>query len=103
MYAIRSYYAAQLPEAYITPVEWTEIIKRIQLHGIDYFFLNKDQKISVSTYKFSNIKWSAVPYENHHTVTFDLKEIEQQTTYPSGSVVIPVITSYSIHYTKLYD
>jgi len=81
--------AARLPEAYIVPVEWTEIINRIKLHGIEFTRLKEDQKIPVNSYKFLNTKWAATPYENHHTVTFDMQEIEQEKIYPVGSIVIP--------------
>jgi len=79
---------AKLPEAYIVPVEWLEIIKRIELHGIEFVRLEENQKIKVNSYKFSNIKWEATPIENHHNVTFEMQEIEQERTYPSGSIVI---------------
>jgi Zinc carboxypeptidase len=80
----------KLPEAYIIPVEWTEVIERIKLHGITYKILKADTKIKVGTYKFSNEKWSARPYENHHTLTFDMQEIEEERTFPKGSYIIPL-------------
>ena len=81
---------ARLPEAYIIPVEWKEIIKRIELHGIEFRRLKKPQHLKVNSYKFSSVKWAATPYENHHNVTFDLHEIEDERKYPAGSLVIPM-------------
>jgi Zinc carboxypeptidase len=80
----------KLPEAYIIPVEWTQVVERIKLHGIDYKILKEDKKIKVASYKFSNEKWSARPYENHHTLTFDMTEIEEERTFPKGSYIIPM-------------
>ncbi|KAA3610479.1 MAG: peptidase M14 [Calditrichaeota bacterium] len=81
---------AQLPEAYIVPVEWTKVIDRIKLHGIRFETLNEEHKIKVSSFKFSNEKWSERPYENHHTLTFDVEKIEEERLYPKGSIVIPM-------------
>ena len=83
----------KLPEAYIVPAEWLEIIKRIELHGIEFTRLEENQKIKVMSYKFSNVKWDAIPYENHHNVTFEMQEIEQEKTYPGGSILIPMAQS----------
>ncbi len=80
----------KLPEAYIIPVEWTQVIERIKLHGIDYKILREDKKIKVASYTFSNEKWSARPYENHHTLTFDMTEKEEERTFPKGSYIIPM-------------
>jgi hypothetical protein len=78
----------QLPDAYIIPVEWTEVINRIKLHGIRYLTLKDDKEILISTYKFSNTKWSTQPYEGHQTVEFELTPIEITRTFLPGSIVI---------------
>ncbi len=78
----------QLPDAYIIPVEWTEVINRIKLHGIKYLTLKDEKEILVSAYKFSTIKWRAEPYEGHQTVEFELTPIEITRTFFPGSIVI---------------
>lgn len=80
----------KLPEAYIIPVEWTDIISRIELHGIEFKRLQDDHKVKVKSFKFSNVKWAQIPFEHHHNVTFDIEEIEQERAYPMGSVIIPM-------------
>jgi len=82
---------AILPAAYIIPVEWTELINRIKLHGIRYNVLRKAQKIQVGSYTFSDVAWSEKPFENHHMITkFTMRPVDEQRTYPAGSIVIPV-------------
>jgi len=81
---------AHLPEAYIIPVEWTDVIERIKLHGISFKTLKQEAKLKVISYKFSNEKWRERPYENRHTLKFDVEEIEEERKYPKGSVVIPM-------------
>lgn len=81
---------ARLPEAYIIPVEWTEIISRLQLHGIGIFPLKEEKKLVVDSYKFLNEKWTERPFENHHNLKFEMKEIREERIYPAGSIVIPM-------------
>ena len=78
----------QLPDAYIVPVEWTDVIERIELHGIKYLTLKDEKDLLVSTYKFTNPKWSAESYEGHQTVKFELTPIEVSRTFFPGSIVI---------------
>jgi hypothetical protein len=82
--------SAALPHAYIIPVEWGDIIKKMEWHGIDYSVLKKAQKMKIKTYRFSNAKWTEKPYENHHTLSCDIQEIEEEREYPTGSFVIPM-------------
>ncbi|MEJ2543106.1 MAG: M14 family metallopeptidase [Calditrichaceae bacterium] len=78
----------QLPDAYIVPAEWTEVIERIKTHGIKYLILKDEKELLISTYKFSNPKWSSTPYEGHQTVEFDLTPVELRRTFLPGSIVI---------------
>ena len=81
---------ALLPDAYIIPVEWTNIINRLSLHGIKFSRLKEATTISVKTCRFSNPQWAPKPYENHHTLICDKKEIELKKTFPAGSAVVPM-------------
>ena len=78
----------QLPDAYVVPAEWTEVIDRIKAHGIKYLTLKDEKELLINTYKFSNPKWSAEPYEGHQTVEFELTPIEMTRTFSPGSIVI---------------
>jgi murein tripeptide amidase MpaA len=78
----------KLPEAYIIPVEWTEVIDRIKLHGIQFTTLQKEQKVKISSYKFSEVEWSKTPYENRQTVKFQVTPVEEERIFPKGSVLI---------------
>ncbi|MFC2113863.1 M14 family metallopeptidase [Bacteroidota bacterium] len=78
-----------LPEAYIIPAEWTEVIKRLEMHGIEIWKTTKESKINVSTYKFTDLKWSQKPYEGRQTlVDFNIKQLEETKVFPAGSVVV---------------
>ena len=77
-----------LPEAYIIPPEWIDVIERLELHGIKYSQLDEPVVIPVKTYKFKNVSWRRLPYEGRHPVSFDYDEIIEEREFPAGSVVI---------------
>ncbi|MBI5217616.1 MAG: M14 family metallopeptidase [Bacteroidia bacterium] len=81
--------AVKLPEGYIIPQEWAELIERLDLHGIKYSKLKEPKKIMVSSYKFKNVKFSAASYEGRQRLqSFDTDEIKEERMYPKGSAVI---------------
>lgn len=81
----------QLPKAYIIPVEWTEVIYRLNLHGIKYLELNEDQDFDIITYKFSNVSFANYPFEGRQMVnSFTKEEINLKKTFQKGSIIVPV-------------
>jgi len=81
----------KLPEAYIIPVEWTGIIERVKLHGIEYSILNESNEFEITTYKFSNVSFRNFPFEGRQLVqNFTSQEIKINKLYPKGSLIIPV-------------
>ena len=80
-----------LPAAYIIPVEWQTVVQRLEAHGINLQRLNKDTKVSVAGYRFSNPKWQANPYEGRHPLLqFQAEEFTADRMFPAGSVIVPV-------------
>jgi murein tripeptide amidase MpaA len=82
---------AILPDAYIIPVEWTDVISKLKLHGIEYTTLLEAKEFEIKTYKFSNISFANSPYEGRQMVeNFNKQEINMNKIYPAGSVIVPV-------------
>ncbi|MBN3036034.1 MAG: M14 family metallopeptidase [Bacteroidales bacterium] len=81
--------SVMLPEGYIIPVEWSEVIRRLDWHGIRYHRLDTTLTLTVSTYRFSDYQWSRQPFEGRHTLTgLKTEEITLEKEFPAGSVVI---------------
>ncbi|PKP47500.1 MAG: hypothetical protein CVT92_16890 [Bacteroidetes bacterium HGW-Bacteroidetes-1] len=84
-------YTVKLPEAYIIPAEWQEVIERMKLHGIEMFPLEEERKIQTEYYQFTQIEWQRSTYEGRHRIAkmqFDTKQNE--VAYPAGSMVVPM-------------
>ncbi len=80
-----------LPEAYIIPAEWSEVIHRLALHGIEMEQLRRDSTLEVSLYRFSEVRFGSLPNEGRMRVeNFKVEEFRKTVTYPPGSVVINI-------------
>jgi hypothetical protein len=79
---------ADLPDAYIIPPEWQDVIGRLELHSVEIKRLEKSRTLTVDSYRFENVSWQERPLEGRHPVSFELVEIRDERTYPAGSVVV---------------
>lgn len=79
----------QVPEAYIIPAEWTEIIAKLSLHGIKYSTLKEPVAVSVESYRFTKIEYGKSTYEGHLQVTPTFDTYSEERVYPAGSVLVP--------------
>lgn len=80
----------RLPAAYIIPPQWTSIIKKLELHGIEYFTIDHPVETDVNLYQFSDYAWSQTPYEGRHPMTsFVMNETIKKMKFPAGSVIVP--------------
>jgi len=78
-----------LPEAYIIPVEWADIIERTSLHGIKISRLKNDLTLKATVSKLSNIVFENQSYEGHQRLqNFDVQETETERKYYHGSAII---------------
>lgn len=79
---------AILPQAYIIPAEWSQVIERLKLHGIKIDTLTEVLQINVDSYKFKDYDFRKLPNEGRHMVKTDVEEINETRTFPIGSAVI---------------
>ena len=79
----------KLPAAYIVPVEWTEVIDRLALHGIRTEKLDKDSTVTVTILHFKTFEFRKAPYEGRIGVTVTTQEKQEKRTFPKGSVIVP--------------
>jgi hypothetical protein len=78
-----------LPEAYIIPPQWSEVIYRLALHGIDISFLAEDVSIWVEQYRFENPQWQQGPYEGRHPMrNIEYVATRDTVTFAKGSAVV---------------
>jgi len=82
--------SVELPEAYLLPAEWTEVIDRLQLHGVQVRRLASPATLTVQSYRFRDAEWQRQPYEGRHPVEFALDPITEERTFAPGSAVVDI-------------
>lgn len=81
----------QVPKAYVIPVEWNDLIHRLQCHGVEMQKLTADTVMTVSTWKFSGVRLAQQTYEGRTRVEeLSMQEITRTLVFHAGSVIIPV-------------
>ncbi len=78
------------PRYYIVPPQWTDVIERLSLHGIQFERLSVGKVIEVESYRFEEPKWAVAPFEGHITLSARSVPIKEKREYPKGSAVVPV-------------
>lgn len=80
--------SVKVPFAYILPREWDLIAQRLKLHGVEVETITKEMKITVTKYKFKDVKFSDVPYEGRQTVNCNYDVLQEEEIIPAGSYLI---------------
>lgn len=82
--------SARLPEAYLIPAEWTEVIARLDFHGIRYHRLRTARKVAVDTVAFEDVQWLPQPYEGRAIpAAYRTRETRVERVFGPGSAVVP--------------
>ena len=98
---------ARIPAAYIIPAEWTEVIKRLELHGVQMKRLAREWTGEVESYRCQTPEWREPPFEGRHEAMWQRHSAESfgpdktqkpgpppcvlvkmKKTYAAGSVVV---------------
>jgi hypothetical protein len=79
---------ARLPEAYLVPPEWTDVIARLRWHGVAVKRLAEPVVIEARTWRLVDPQWRSEPYEGRHPVTCTAEPLVESRTWPAGTVVV---------------
>ena len=77
-----------VPEAYLIPKQFSEIVEIIKLHRIDVEALKSEKKFQVEKYKFAKVKFWSRPYEGRLPVNFEFEKLKEKTIVEKGTFVI---------------
>jgi hypothetical protein len=80
--------ATTFPRQYWIPPQWTQVIERLQAHGIAFTRLDAPQTVSVECYRLTNPVWPTKPYEGRHSVTYTSTRRAESRSFPAGTVVV---------------
>jgi len=74
------------PAAYWIPAAWTDVIKRLALHGLHLERMAKEQTVSVEMYRLEELTFATDPFEGRVRVTAAVKPEQRTQRFATGSV-----------------
>jgi hypothetical protein len=79
------------PLYYIVPPQWKDAINVLAAHGLRLQKLTAPATIEVESYRFSDVKFAAAPFEGR-VVPGEMtkQQVRERRNFPAGSIVIPV-------------
>lgn len=78
------------PLYYIVPPQWTHVIEVLAAHGLALKRLAAPLTVDVESYRFSEVKWAAAPFEGRIMLTYKIEAIREKRTFPAGSTIVPM-------------
>jgi hypothetical protein len=76
------------PLGYIVPPQWKEVIAVLKAHGLRLQRTCEAATIDVESYRFTDVKWPAWPFEGRFLPRYETEPIRQRRTFPAESVVV---------------
>ncbi|QQS36706.1 MAG: M14 family metallopeptidase [Ignavibacteriales bacterium] len=80
--------SVQLPSAYLIPKEFSYLVDRLKLHGVEAETLTENKTMEVTRYRFKNIKLSSASNEGRQRVGFDYDTFSEKVNVPAGTYII---------------
>jgi hypothetical protein len=79
----------RLPKAYWIPIAWSDVIERLQLHGIGVERLTASRDVSVTMYRLEEAKFETEAFEGRVRVTAKPVPEKRTERFPAGSIRVP--------------
>lgn len=76
------------PSAYYIPAQWTQVIDRLNVHGIRMTTLKKPTELKLQQYTLSNPVFNTKDFEDRQTVKAESELTKVSTTLPAGTIKI---------------
>jgi hypothetical protein len=79
------------PAAYVVPAEWTQVIARLDAHGIAYTRTERPITVDAGGYRLGDPAWATRPFEGHLMLrSFTQTPATYRVTLPPGSAIVPL-------------
>jgi len=89
---IRDLYETSLtvtpPAAYAIPPEWTEVIQKLRLHGLQMTVVKKPIAGSFEGYRLTGVKYAVNPFEGRFQPSYTVQAMSESRELPVGTVIV---------------
>jgi murein tripeptide amidase MpaA len=79
----------RVPNGYVIPSEYREIIDLLDVHGIHVMKIGSDRKLDVEEYAFLNFHFNPRPYEGRQCVQVQCTKKRLKRIFHKGSYIVP--------------
>lgn len=77
------------PFAYLIPPELENIVKQLELHGIEYWRLSERAELDVEVYRCDRIEREEKAFQKHQLVSVSASKHMQTKSFDAGTFVVP--------------
>lgn len=77
------------PAAYWLPPSWSEVIERLDVHGVRYERITAPRELEVTMYRFGEPSFASSQFEGRVRVTAPATAERRRERFPAGSLRIP--------------
>ncbi len=78
-----------VPQLYVIPKEWNDIVERMRLHGVKIETLAEETALRVTRYRFTDVSYASNSFEGRQQVEVDYETYRETVTLPEGTYVVP--------------
>jgi len=78
------------PLGYLVPRAWQQVVEVLKAHGVECQMLLQEVAGEFETYRFSQIKFRAAPYEGRQSVTCMIEPVTQRMAFLPGDWYVPL-------------
>jgi hypothetical protein len=83
--------STMLPAAWVVAPSETEVIARLEAHGIGVLRLGRPLRVALWGWRVSSPRWQSAPFEGRiGLAAFELATVERERVLAPGTVVVPV-------------
>ena len=79
------------PVAYAIPPHWSEIVERLEFHGVKYETILSPRKFTIETYRLKQPRWASASFESRVLLRdFKIEKTTEEREFPALSIIVPV-------------
>jgi len=78
------------PLAYLVPPQWTTVIERLALHGIEMLRIPAPRTVEVEIYRFTDVQFNPTPYEGRQLARYTTTVTHETRRFSAGTILVPL-------------
>lgn len=79
---------ASLPNAYVIPLEFSDVIRTLELHGVVVEYAPASFARRIVEYRFTDVQFNSRPYEGRLGVQVRCAAAEKHMEFPAGTAIV---------------